>query len=194
VRRILVDCGITVADVRQLASRYGWHRVDMDGAPPESHIAGLWQSNDDGAHVAYVDDPVAGFGYLMVPSGPEGKALTETLAKDLSLIDDDRAIELAANAKGPDQVRTANMALGLLAHGPFREDLFFVLVGGLADLDENTQESVIDALAYTTWPEFEDPLRGLIADASTSDRIREKAERLLASHLETAWNREFDAA
>lgn len=194
MQRILVEGGITLADVCQLASRLGWQQVDVGGAPPDSHIAGLWKTNEENAHVVFVEDPVAGFGYLMVPSGPEGKALIGTLAKHIRLIDDERAIELAADARDPDQVRTANMTLGLLAHGPFREDIYLVLVGGLADLDESTQASVIDALAYTTWPQFEDAVRDLIADASTSERIRARAERLLATHAKTAWNREFDAA
>jgi hypothetical protein len=175
----------------QLEAR-GWRRVE--GAPPadpHAKVVSTWGHDGIDARVSWVDDRELARHFYGIVYGPEAQRALERLVADAWAITAERGISAIQHATTAEQLGTAARALGLLAIGPFDQDVFDVLSGMLTSGHAALQLDALTGLMFSAWPQFEPAVASLAADEAADAAVRAEAADVLEAQRESGWNREL---
>lgn len=170
----------------------GWSRRDeLADQSADVVFVSVW-SPDAGldARVGWVDDEVTQHFFGLVWGDDRAQAVA-ALKTTGWMVDGEQAIAAFQHARSVEELCRGALALGVLANGPIDPNVFEVLVGLLRSSKLDVQFDALAAIAISSWPAFEAPLRELAADPTTDEELRDEISVVLDEVQDSSWNEEL---
>jgi hypothetical protein len=174
----------------------GWRRKDdvparwLDVADGTT-IVSTWTHDSLDVLVSWVDDRELSEHFYGLVYGRAVEEAVARLSADAWLITPERGIASLQHATTVEQLGVAARALGLLACGPFNQQVFDVLVGMLKSGNAALQMDALTAVMFSAWPQFEPIVAELADDENTDEDVRSEATDVLEVQHESDWNSEL---
>jgi hypothetical protein len=172
-----------------LAETLGWRRL---GGPQQfsQSLESVWEPDDHGTRVTYVDDHVLPLQYLIVRGSPEDvRAVHDQVSPKMPFYSLDSARTFLNPSRADHDPILALYLAALIAPAHADPEILRWFQDAMESSDPELRRAAYAATTYPAWREFEPWLRS----ASTSDpdpAAKDTATRALAGLTKNVWEKE----